>query len=70
MGLGWPIMLRPPEDGGDFGLLFPTRALCNNRLKRRIIAVNTWWEPKCDPKAFVGALCCPCFERARSEGSE
>ena len=23
MGLGWPIVFRPLEDGGDFGLLLP-----------------------------------------------
>jgi hypothetical protein len=56
MGLGWPIMFRSFEDGGDFGLLFSNHASGNNRLKRSIIAVNTRWEPERDPKAVVGAL--------------
>jgi hypothetical protein len=70
MGLGWPIMFRLLEDGGDFGLLFPNHAFCNNRLKRLIVAVNTRWEPKRDPKAVDGALRCSCFKRAGAEGSE
>jgi hypothetical protein len=51
IGLGWPIMFRSLEDGGDFGLLCSNHASDNNRLKRPIIAVNTRWEPECDPKA-------------------
>ena len=70
MGLGWPIMSRLFEDGSDFGLLFPSHACCNNRLKRPIVAVNTRREPKCDSKAVGGALRCSCFKRVGSEGSE
>ena len=43
MGLSWPIMIRLLEHAGGFGLLFPTHASGNNRLKRPIIPVNTWW---------------------------
>ena len=43
MGLSWPIMIRLLEDGSDFGLLFPTHASGNNRLKRPVIPANTWW---------------------------
>jgi len=70
MGLFRPIMLRLLEDGGDFDLLFPDYAFGNDRLKRPIIAMNTRWEPKRDPKPVVGALRCSRLKRARSEGSE
>jgi hypothetical protein len=52
-------MFRLLEDGGDFGLLFPDHASCNNRLKLTIIAVNTRWKPERDPEAVVGALRAP-----------
>jgi len=70
MGPGWPIMFGSLEDGGDFGLLLPNHAFCNNRLKRSIIAVNIRWEPERDPKPVVGALRCSRFKRACCEGSE
>jgi hypothetical protein len=63
-------MFRLLENGGDFGLLFPNHASCNNRLERPIVAVNPRWKPKRDPKAVDGALRCSCFKRAGSEGSE
>src|SRR6267378_1208264 len=69
MGLGWPIVFRPLEDGGDFGLLLPNDASRNNRLKHPIIAVSTRWKPDRDPKAVVGALRCSCFKRACCECS-
>jgi hypothetical protein len=53
MGLGWPIMPRLLEDSGDFGLLFPSDACRNNRLKRPIVAVNTRREPECHPKGVA-----------------
>jgi len=56
MGLGWPMMFRSLEDGGDFGLPFPNYASGNNLLKRPIIAVNTRWESERDPNAIVCAL--------------
>ena len=49
MGLGWPIMFGSLENRGDLGLLFADDAFCNNRLERRIIAVNTRWQPERDP---------------------
>ena len=70
MGLAWPIMFRLLEDGGNFGLLLSTDAFCNNRLKGPIIAVNTRWEPKRDPKAVDGALRCTFFKRACPERAE
>src|ERR1700730_900024 len=70
MGFGWSVIFRPLEDGGDFGLLFSDHAFCNYRLKRPIVAMNTWWEPERDPKPAVGALRYSCFKRARSKGAE
>ena len=70
MGLGWPMMFRPLEDVGNFGLLFPNHGSCNNRLKRPIIAMNTRRQPERDPKPVVGALRCSCFKRACCECSE
>jgi len=70
MGLGWPIMFRSLEDGGDFGLLLLNHAVGNNRLERPVVAMNTRWEPKRDAKAVVGALRRSCVKRACSEGSE
>jgi hypothetical protein len=51
-------MFRALKDRGDFGLLLPDDTLCNNRLKRPVIAVNARWKPDCDPKAVVAALRC------------
>ena len=70
MGLGWSIMLRPLEDGGDFGLLRLSDAFCDHRLERPIIAVNPRWEPESNPEAVVRALRCASLKRVFSEGSE
>jgi hypothetical protein len=70
MGLGWPVIFRSFENGGDFCLLFPNDAFRNNRLERPVIAVNPWWEPNRDPNAVLGALRCSCFKRARTKGPE
>ena len=70
MGFGWSVIFRPLEDGGDFGLLFSDHAFCNYRLKRPIVAMNTWWEPERDPKPAVGALRYSCFKRACPKSSE
>jgi hypothetical protein len=70
MGLGWPIMFRLLEYGGDFGLLLLNDAFRDHRLERPIIAVNPRWEPESNPEAVVGALRCASFKRRFSEGSE
>src|SRR6516162_9554327 len=70
MGLGWPIMFRPLEDGGDFGLLLLSDAFCDHRLERSIIAVNPRWEPERNPESVVGALRRASFKRVFPEGSE
>ena len=69
MGLGWPIMFRPLEDGGDFGLLLLGDASCDHRLERPIIAVNPEWEPERNPKLSLVRCAAPAsnefFPRAR-----
>jgi hypothetical protein len=70
MGLGWPIMFRLLEYGGDFGLLLLNDAFRDHRLERSIIVVNPRWEPESNPEAVVGALRCASFKRRFSEGSE
>jgi hypothetical protein len=70
MGLGWPVMFRPLENSTHVGLLLPSNALCNNRFKGTIIAVNTGWKPERDAKAIAGALRSSCFKRAGSESLE
>jgi hypothetical protein len=70
MGLGWPIMFRLLEYGGDFGLLLLNDAFRDHHLERSIIAVNPRWEPESNPEAVVGALRCASFKRRFSEGSE
>ena len=69
MRFGWPVIFRPLEDGGDFGLPFLSNGFCDNRFERPVIAVSTRWEPDRDPDAVVGTLRCSCFKRACSEGS-
>src|SRR6516164_4152447 len=70
MGLGWPIMFRPLEYGGYFGLLLLNDASCDQLLERLIIPVNSRREPERNPEAVVGALRCTSFKRVFSEGSE
>src|SRR5215469_13702358 len=70
MGLGWPIVLRLLEEGGDFGLFLLSDASCDHRLERPIIAVKPGWEPERNPKAVVGALGCASLKRVFSQGSE
>ena len=70
MGLGWPIMFRPLEYGGYFGLLLLNDASCDQLLERLIIAVNSRREPECNPEAVVGALRAASFKGVFSEGSE
>ena len=59
MGLGWPIMLRPLEDGGDFGLLLLDDAFRNKCLKLTIIAVNARWKPERNPEASLVRCAAP-----------
>src|SRR5258706_15632559 len=68
MGLGWPIMFGPLEDGANLGLFLAGNAFCNNRIERAIIAVNPRRKPKRDAEAVAGALRRVGFERARSKG--
>ena len=70
MGFSWPIMLRPLEYCGDFGLPLPNDAPCDHRLERPIFPVNAWRQPKRDPQAVAGALRCSCCKRACSEGAK
>ena len=70
MGLGWPIMFRPLEDGDDFGPFLLSDASCDHRLERPIIAVNPRWEPERNPEAVLRALRCASFKRVLPEGSE
>ena len=70
MGLGWPIVFRLLEEGGDFRLLLLSDASCDHRLERPIIAVNPGREPERNPEAVVGALRCTSFKRVFSQGSE
>ena len=70
MGLDWPVVFGPLEDGADLGLLRTGNAFCNNHLKRAIIAVNSGWKPNRNAKAVAGALRRTCFKGSRSEGSE
>jgi len=56
MGLGWPVMFGPLEDGADLGLLFSGNAFRNNRLERAVIAVNARWKPKRNAETVAGAL--------------
>jgi hypothetical protein len=59
MGLGWPIMFRSLEDGGDFDLLLLNHAVGNNRLERPVIAINTRWEAERDAKAVLERCAAP-----------
>lgn len=70
MGLGWPIMFRLLEYGGDFGLLLLNDAFRDHHLERSIISMNPRWEPESNPEAFVGALRCASFKRRFSESAE
>ena len=45
MRFGWPVIFRPLEDGGDFGLPLLSNGFRNNRFERPVIAVSTRWEP-------------------------
>jgi len=56
MGHGWPIVFGSLEEGGDFGLPFPSDALCNNRLERTVIAANARRKPERDPEKIARAL--------------
>src|SRR5260370_16899014 len=56
MGLGWPVMFGPLEDGADLGLLFSGNAFRNNRLERAVIAVNARWKPKRNAETVAGSL--------------
>src|SRR5258708_8869762 len=49
MGLGWPVMFGPLEDGADLGLLFSGNAFRNNPLERAVIAGNARWKPNRNP---------------------
>jgi hypothetical protein len=70
MGLGWPIMFRLLEYGGDFGLILLNDAFRDHHLERLIIAVNPRWEPERNPETIVGTLRRASFKRRFSERSE
>src|SRR5260370_37419859 len=56
MGLGWPVMFGPLEDGADLGLLCSGHSCRNNRLQRAVLAVHARWQRNRHAEAHAGEL--------------
>ena len=53
MGLGWPAVFSPLEDGADLGLLLTSNAFSNDSLESAIIRMNARWEPTRDAETVA-----------------
>src|SRR5262245_47152049 len=69
MGLGRSVLFRLLEHGTHVGSHPVCDALRNDRLKHRVIAVNTRREPERDAETVAGSLGRARVERAGPEGA-
>ena len=70
MRFGWPIILCPLEDSVHLSLPLWSDALCHNRLKLLIVAVNIWGKPERNAQSVAAPYGCLRLKRARSKSLE